>query len=279
MKIGIAGAGRVGCSIGKYLAEQGQSPVGYFSKSKESADIAAAFVGTSSFSSLEELVEACDVIWITTPDDAIVPVWKSIQKLPIHGKMICHFSGSLSSVVYSGRNKKGMTACSIHPMYAFSNKFTSYQQLHSAIFTMEGDAEALAQMKPLFEGLGNRVCVIAPEKKMRYHAAAVMASNLMIGLYQMSADIMADCGFDAATTAQLLNPLVKENVKKLLSSSPEEALTGPVERADVETVKKHLAVLTGEEKTLYCILSEVLASIAERKNPGKDYSEIRREIN
>jgi predicted short-subunit dehydrogenase-like oxidoreductase (DUF2520 family) len=274
MQIGIVGAGRVGCSMGKYLVEHGQTVAGYFSKSKESAETAAIFTDTRVFSSLEELVTACDVLWITTPDDAIAPVWDSIQKLSIQGKMICHFSGSLSSVVYSDRNKKGVTACSIHPMYAFSNKFTSYQQLHAAVFTMEGDAEALAIMKPLFEKFGNRVCVIAPEQKIRYHAAATTASNLMIGLYQLSAGMLEDCGFAPDMARELLKPLVRGNITKLLDSSPEEALTGPVERADVKTVQKHLEVLNEEERILYKVLSRKLVETAERKNPEKDYSEI-----
>ena len=35
MKIGIIGAGKVGCSIGKYLTEHGFSVAGYCSKSKK----------------------------------------------------------------------------------------------------------------------------------------------------------------------------------------------------------------------------------------------------
>ena len=56
-----------------------------------------------------------------------------------------------------------------------------------------------------------------------------------------------------------------------------QALTGPVERGDAETVRKHLSVLgDGPEGELYRAASEVLVSIAERKNPDRDYGEIRR---
>ena len=37
-------------------------------------------------------------------------------------------------------------------------------------------------------------------------------------------------------------------IRDRLHSSPEEALTGPIERGDTETVKKHLSVLTEAEK-------------------------------
>lgn len=274
MEIGIIGAGRVGCSLGKYLVEQGCTVAGYYSKSKESVEEAATFTSTRAFSSLKELAELCDVIWITTPDGEIAPVWESIQKLSVRDKMICHFSGSLSSVVFSNREGKGIKACSIHPMYAFNQKFTSYQQLNDVLFTMEGDEEAVFAMKVLFEKIGNVVYIISPEQKMRYHAAAVTASNLVIGLYQMSLDMLADCGFDENTAKKLLGPLVQDNVFNMLELSLEEALTGPVERGDIETVRGHIAALTPQEQNVYAALSERLVGIARRKNPERDYEDL-----
>lgn len=274
MEIGIIGAGRVGCSLGKYLVEQGCTVAGYYSKSKESVEEAATFTSTRAFSSLKELAELCDIIWITTPDGEIAPVWESIQKLSVRDKMICHFSGSLSSVVFSNREGKGIKACSIHPMYAFNQKFTSYQQLNDVLFTMEGDEEAVIAMKYLFEKIGNVVYIIPPEQKMRYHAAAVTASNLVIGLYQMSLDMLADCGFDESTAKKLLGPLVQDNVFNMLELSLEEALTGPVERGDIETVRGHIAALTPQEQSVYAALSERLVDIARRKNPERDYEDL-----
>ena len=49
MNIGFIGAGRVGCTIGRYLADAGKAIEGYYSRSKESADIAATFTNTRSF--------------------------------------------------------------------------------------------------------------------------------------------------------------------------------------------------------------------------------------
>ena len=56
MKIGIIGAGKVGCSIGKYLTEHGFSVAGYCSKSKKSVEEAATFTNTKAYDSLAELV-------------------------------------------------------------------------------------------------------------------------------------------------------------------------------------------------------------------------------
>ncbi len=274
MEIGIVGAGRVGCSIGKYLKEHGAAVAGYYSKSRESVEFAATFTNTAAFPSLGELVEAVSMIFITTPDDEIRPVWEKIAGQPIRGKIICHFSGSLSSVVFSGREQAGASGCSVHPMYAFSSKETSWQQLNQVLFTMEGDSHALDRVGLVLAQAGIRHFVINSAKKERYHAAASMVSNMMIGLYQMSIDMLQDCGFEEAAARLLVEPLVRNNIENLLATSPEQALTGPIERNDVETVRKHLAVLTEEEREVYTSLAQKLVETARRKNPDKEYGEI-----
>lgn len=67
MKIGIIGAGKVGCSIGKYLTEHGFSVAGYCSKSKKSVEEAATFTNTKAYDSLAELVAESTILFLTTP--------------------------------------------------------------------------------------------------------------------------------------------------------------------------------------------------------------------
>lgn len=54
-----------------------------------------------------------------------------------------------------------------------------------------------------------------------------------------------------------------------------QALTGPIERNDVETVAKHLEVLQGERRELYCLLAKRLIKVAHLKNPHRDYNGIK----
>lgn len=271
MKIGIIGAGKVGCSIGKYLTEHGFSVAGYCSKSKKSVEEAATFTNTKAYDSLAELVAESTILFLTTPDGVLKSVWNELKKESIQNKIVCHFSGSLSSDLFSNREEYGVSAASFHPMYAFSSKFTSYEQLNHVIFTAEGDSHALSVVGDIFRKAGNKVCVMESAKKTRYHASASMISNLMIGLYEMSIQMLMDCGFSREDAVELTTPLVQNNIKALLLSSPEEALTGPIERGDTETVKKHLSVLTEAEKEVYLRLGETVLEIAGRKNPERDY--------
>lgn len=274
MKVGIIGAGKVGCSIGKYLVSQGITVTGYSSKTQESVEVAATFTNTKAYDTDKSLAEESDLIFIATPDDRIVDVWKELTNYSIQGKVLCHFSGSLSSVVFSNREDKGVYACSLHPMYAFSDKFTSYKKLNQVMFTAEGDEEALSVVCSVFRGFGNDVAIISSDKKVRYHAAASMISNMMIGLYEKSLQMFLDCGFEREKARKLVEPLVAGNVTKMLADDSKEALTGPIERGDKVTIERHLQQLTREEKELYQILGRELLHIAKKKNVNRSYDEL-----
>lgn len=276
MKIGIIGAGKVGTTLGKYLQIHGIPVAGYVSRSYDSAMEAAEFTETKAYHTLEELMLVSDTLFITTPDGAIGQVWDCIKKAELADKIVCHFSGSLSSHVFSEMEQTGGAGCSIHPMYAFGDKFTSYQQFHTAILTIEGQQPAVERLTELFGGkLGHKILQIDAKDKMKYHAAASMVSNHMIGLFQAGLDLLEECGFSQEDSRELLKPLVRVNVENMLEGGTQAALTGPIERNDVETVKKHLQAIdsTGVEQ-IYRELGKVLVGVAEKKNPERDYAEL-----
>lgn len=268
MRIGIIGAGKVGVTLGKYLTDAGITVCGFYSRTKTSAAQAADFVKTKLYEELEDLVRASDTLFVTVPDGEIGNVWDCIAEYDLTDKIICHFSGSLSSNVFSGIEHTGATGVSIHPMYAFSDKFTSYQQFHTACLVMEGDSEAVQSMQILFaEELGHVVQQIRTEDKVKYHAAAAMASNDMIALLEISMRLLAECGFSNEDSLKLLCPLIQNNVKSMLEKGAVEALTGPVERGDIETVRKHLDALRGgSAEAVYRDLGNVLVDLAKQKH-------------
>ena len=111
---------------------------------------------------------------------------------------------------------------------------------------------------------------------MRYHASAVMASNLVCGLYAMAAEELTACGFTEEEAEQALAGLFLDNASGIAAKGPVLQLTGPAERGDAETVAKHLDVLTGENRETYISLSRQVLRVAERKNPDRDYSAVRK---
>ena len=87
MVIGFIGAGRTGCTLGKYL-EGYVTVAGYYSRTWQSADDAATFTQSRAFCDLETLVNSCDTIFITTPDGVISEVWECIRHYNLKDKIV-----------------------------------------------------------------------------------------------------------------------------------------------------------------------------------------------
>jgi predicted short-subunit dehydrogenase-like oxidoreductase (DUF2520 family) len=121
-------------------------------------------------------------------------------------------------------------------------------------------------MVPFFESLGNKVCTIAKEDKVRYHAAASLASNHVLGLLSMSVSMLTGAGFCEEDAYALLRPLVMNNLEKAFEQGAAAALTGPIERGDTGTVNRHLAALTAEERAVYEAVGHYVHELAERKH-------------
>ena len=276
INIGIIGAGRVGTTMGKYIIAHGGKIQGFYSRTIEHAKEAAQFCNTNYFKDLDSLIEVSDTLFITTSDGAIKNVWDCIAAKNVKGKVICHFSGSLSSDIFSNKESAGVVACSVHPIYAFSNKFTAYQNLTEALFTVEGDSEALDRMQELFAILPNRMVSIPTETKGKYHAAASVASNQLTGLLWMAIELLKETGIAEKTAYEMLEPLVKNSVNSIFSNGCKEALTGPIERNDLETVKKHLAALENNAlwNQAYQANGKLVLEVAKEKNPKCDYQKM-----
>lgn len=279
MKIGFIGSGKVGFSLGKYFVCNGISVSGYYSRNLQSAKQAAIFTNTKYFDTIESIIEASDTLFITTPDGVISQIWDLIKKLSIENKIICHCSGSLTSTVFSQIDTLGAFGYSVHPLQAISSKEESYKSLPHCLFTIEGSQKRISCIQDLFLKLGNPMQIISAENKKLYHAAAVTVSNHMLALFKAGTDMLSQCGFSSENAATALLPLMQVNFDNLKSQGLLGALTGPVERGDLETVKGHLSVLDNQQKQLYQMLCNNLISIAKEKNTQRDYSKLEDLIN
>lgn len=272
LQIGFIGAGRAGCSLGKYFVTKGATVKGYYSRTDESAMWAASFTDTVHYSNIRSLVNECNTIFITVSDSEIEKVWSELSCHDISGKIICHTSGALSSSVFQNQDACGAFGYSLHPLYAISSKENSYKEFDKVYFTIEGNDEHLQDLIDFISALGNQITAISSQEKVRYHAAAVFASNLVCGLYEKACNILCSCGFEKGDAETALSSLFSGNSTAIAKVGAMSALTGPCERGDTSTIKKHLNVLDGDDEMIYRLLSKELINIAGQKNPDRDYT-------
>lgn len=272
MRIGFIGAGKVGFSLGKYFTQHDVCVTGYYSRNSDSSKEAAKFTKTKYYENTDELIKDSDTLFLTVPDGSIREVYSKLIQSDIEGKCLVHCSGALSSKVFFDIGKRGARGCSVHPICAVSDKLTGYKDLSKAYFTIEG--ENVDELAELLRSMGNEVERISQENKVKYHSASVYASNLVAGLYDIAAELLQECGLSKEFSVNALKPLFIGNAGNIASDGVVNALTGPVERADVQTIEKHLEALDGDNKHIYRLLSRRLVNVAERKNPDRDYHDI-----
>ena len=233
MKIAIIGPGKMGTALGKYLN----------------------ITPSKNIESLENV----DIIFITTPDSEIYGVYKRIKNIK-KDTIFIHMSGSLTSEIFE--NNIGF---SVHPMAAV----TKETDLTNIMFTIEGNSLHIGKIKALFP---NNI-IIKKEAKPLYHAAAVIASNFLVGIYNIAESLLKEAGIEDST---MLTGLVNATLHNIKTKGSIEALTGPVERADTDTIKTHLNTIPEDFIEIYKTLSLHLIKIAKEKNQTKDYHQLLR---
>ena len=278
MKIGFVGAGRVGFSLGKFLSVHGCEISGYYSRSAASAQAAAEFIGTKRFDSLSGLCRESSVIVLTVPDGELRGVYAQLSSEDIGGRLLCHCSGAMSAgEVFTDIEKRGAHGCSVHPLFPVSDRYCSYKQLGRAYFCLEGSSDGTGFWSDTLTALGIHTRIIDTDVKARYHAACTVMSNLVCALADESLSLMLSCGFEKDEALAALRPLAVSNIDRIFSTDPVTALTGPVERNDVETVRKHLDCLTdSSDRDIYTAASLRLTEMAQQSRSEQDYTEMKR---
>ncbi|MDP4089730.1 MAG: DUF2520 domain-containing protein [Bacillota bacterium] len=268
------GAGKVGFSLGKFFTVTNLNVRGYYSRSEASAREAAEFTNTAYFREVQDLIKNSDIIFITVPDDEIFSVYSSIKNNSLNGKILCHCSGSLSSNIFSGIDDFDAFSYSIHPIFPIYNKYESYRYLKDAVFTIEGHPRFLNALTELFERCKVKILPIQQSDKRLYHLAAVTVSNLFLALVKRSCGYLKQYGFSEEEALQALYPLMLSNINNALDKGVLNALTGPAERGDLNTIAGHIDVIPAEHRSAYRDLTRELISMAEEKNPNRDYSSL-----
>lgn len=272
MVIGFIGCGKVGFSLGKYFSSKGITLSGYYSKSYKDAKEASEFTNSKAYEEMYDLVRDSSMIFITTPDDSIHEVLQKLSNFSLTNKIICHTSGSLTSSIFLDINNSDAFAYSIHPIFTFSDKYNAYKSLQDAYFSIEGPKEHIDELKDFIHSLGNKTFAINKEDKVLYHLASVTVSNLVLALINTGCSYLSQCGISENDALEALLPLIQNNIDNIKSNGFISALTGPVERNDLGTVKQHVSAIPTCDAELYKNLSLKLLPLSEKKHEDRDYN-------
>ncbi len=265
MEIGIIGAGRVGGALAIALSEK-NFPVCLANRHKESADFIASVSKARSIS-IEDAAR-CKVVLLTVTDSAIKSVAKQIADFVSKEQVVIHTSGALSSKEISFLNAR---VGSLHPLKSFANPEDAAKSLKGTIFTFEGSKKAEEAAKKIVSIVNGRFIKINPNDKVLYHLAAVLTANYTVTLFSLSQEILTSIGFLDEDAKESLLTLVKGVVRNIEKNGVDNALTGPILRGDVETIRMHLNAIKDKTlKDIYIFLAFATLKIAERRGLNKE---------
>ncbi len=250
LKITIIGAGKIANSIVPALLKNGFPVIQIISKSITSAKTLAKKNKIALYSnSLNELAEASNIIILAIPDGEINKTSLQLANTGISfkRKLVIHLSGSLTIAELFPLQKAGAYCASMHIMQTFPSKtITSIQNVFCAI---ESNNEKIKSfLTTLVLKLGMNPLTITSENKVFYHLAGVFASNFLNANFFAASSVFGKINADNDAYKKVLSTTSTTTLNNILSRGYAEALSGPVERGDLFTIKKHLKALKKNKK-------------------------------
>jgi len=241
-KIGFIGAGTVGTALAVRLKESGYPVVAVSSRSYSSAlRLAQAVPGCQPLGEGQAVAEAAELVFITTPDDAIPRVAAQVRWR--QGQSAVHCSGADSLDVLEPARQAGAQVGGFHPLQTFASVAHATENIPGSTFALEGEGPILDTLKAMATALGGRWVVLKAGDKVLYHAAAVIACNYLVTLVKLATDLWQTFDVPTREATQALMPLLRGTLNNLDKVGLPNCLTGPLARGDLGTIAKHLAAL------------------------------------
>ncbi len=220
LRLAVIGAGRAGLSI---------------ATAAEAAGIPAELAGR------ERALDACrraEVALLCVPDAAIADACATIAVAVPPLRFVGHVSGATTLDALAPARERGAETFSLHPLQTIPDGGTDLTGAPCAI--SGSSAGALRVAERLAGRLAMRPFEVPEERRAAYHAAASIASNLLVALEESSVELLDRIGIEDAR--ELLAPLVLRTAANWAERGP-RALTGPIARGDAATVARHRAAL------------------------------------
>jgi predicted short-subunit dehydrogenase-like oxidoreductase (DUF2520 family) len=197
--------------------------------------------GARAFVEPQALIEEVELIILAVPDDAVASLAASVRMYS--GQAMIHTSGALGAEVLEPAMAAGTQVGGFHPLVAFADTERAVAALRGATVAIEGDDQLAALLAEMADRLGATAVRLAPGSKAAYHAAAVLAAGGFVALLDAIAELGAVAGLDEQGSLAIYGPLIEGTLGNARALGIAAALTGPVTRGDVGTLRAHLAAL------------------------------------
>lgn len=265
--LGIIGPGRMGLALGSALAQTGDlESVVYYGRSggPPPHPIFDRSETVHYQSGYGPMPQGMTMLILAVPDDALHEVINEVARTgpAPRGCVAFHVSGALSTDIMAPLHGAGFAVGSIHPLQTVADPWSGADRLIGCAYALAGEPAALMAGHRIVNALRGRPLIIPPALRPVYHAAAVFASNYVLAAAATVARTLAEAGITEEDAVGAVLPLMRGTMDNLEQLGFGAALSGPVARGDLDTVRLHLSRLSGRERHLYCALGRETVRLA-----------------
>jgi predicted short-subunit dehydrogenase-like oxidoreductase (DUF2520 family) len=254
--ISFAGAGRVAGALCREMFRAGFKILQVVSETdtygRHLADICRA-----EWSYELNFHDSNDIIIVAVPDHRLKEV---LSKVRCSGKtIVAHTAGSWGLDVFPDNiGKAGI----FYPLQTFSKgREINFIDLPFLIETRE--KTTCKKLETLAEAIGGKVHFVDAERRRLLHVSAVFVNNFTNYMLAEGNEIASKAGF----SFEILVPLINETISKALENGPDSSQTGPAVRNDLNTIEKHLELLSFSPD-LQKLYNEITQSIIRHYKKG-----------
>lgn len=270
--IGIVGTGRVARALGRLLFEAGEPIIAVAGRTADHTQAAASFIGQPvSAVGIADLPGLATRILIAISDDAIEQVAGELAAAGAHGGVALHTSGAHGPQLLRRLAAARVSCGVLHPLQTVATAERGVTALRGATYGVGGDDVATSWAREIVGIAGGTPLRVPADGFASYHAGAVMASNAVIAAIDAAVALMRTAGIDETAALRAVGPLCVTSARNASEIGPDAALTGPVQRGDVRTIRTHAAALAAcppYVADLYRASTHALVAISRRRGLG-----------
>jgi predicted short-subunit dehydrogenase-like oxidoreductase (DUF2520 family) len=240
LRVGVIGAGRVGAVLAAALRARGHVIVSVAGESDASKSRAAALLPGVPIDKPTAVARACDVLLLTVPDDMLgnVVTQLSASGSIRRGQYVVHTSGRHGLRVLEPASRVGARPVALHPAMTFTGTERDLDRLADCVFGATAGVDERPWVSEVVAELGGSVMWVDEELRGLYHAGLAHGANHLVTLVTQAMELLGAAG--ATDPAATLRPLLQAALDNALAEG-DVALTGPIVRGDVNTVRAHVA--------------------------------------
>ncbi len=243
LAVGVVSAGRVGSVLGAALAGAGHVVVAASAVSRVSLRRAADLLPDAPVLAPDDVARRCDLVLLAVPDDVLPGLVSGLAATGAFraGQIVVHTCGARGVEVLEPAAAAGVLPLALHPAMTFTGRAEDLARLRAAcVGVTVADETGWSVGEALVLEMGAEPVRVPSEARPLYHAALAHGANHLATLVRDAVDALEQAGVVPAE--RLLGPLLEAALDNTLRHG-DRALTGPVARGDLDTVRLHLRVL------------------------------------